>query len=147
MLSWSCRFAAAKKAECKLRNLPKYVFLIAGIYGLVVLTPHYFLEGHFSAKHPPAITHPEFYYGFLGVALAFQVLFIIISRDPVRLRPAMIAAVLEKLSFGMAGIVLFLAGRIVAPMLAAGILDLVFGALFVLAYMRTPAGQVQASAA
>ena len=125
----------------------KYVFLIAGIYGLVGLTPHYFLEGHFSAKHPPAITHPEFYYGFVGVALAFQVLFIIISRDPVRLRPAMIAAVLEKLSFGIAAIVLFLAGGINSPMLAAGILDLVFGALFVLAYIRTPAGQAQASAA
>ena len=125
----------------------KYVFLIAGIYGLVGLTPHYFLEGHFSAKHPQAITHPEFYYGSVGVGLAFQELFIIISRDPVRLRPAMIAAVLEKLSFGIAAIVLFLAGRIAAPVLAAGILDLVFGALFVLAYIRTPASQAKASAA
>ena len=125
----------------------KYVFLIAGIYGLVGLTPLYFLEGNVSAKLPPAITHPEFYYGSVGVGLAFQVLFIVISRDPVQLRPAMIAAVLEKLSFGIAAIVLFLAGRIAAPVLAAGILDLVFGTLFVLAYIRTPAGQAQASAA
>lgn len=115
----------------------KYVFLLAGIYGLVGLTPQYFMEARVSADFPPAITHPEFYYGFIGVALAFQVLFIIISRDPVRLRPAMIAGVLEKFSFGIAAIALYMAGRLNPVTVGFGIFDLVLGALFVWAYIAT----------
>jgi hypothetical protein len=38
---------------------------------------------------PPAITHPEFYYGFVGVATTWQVTFLIIRRDPKRYRPLM----------------------------------------------------------
>ena len=44
-------------------------FLVAGIYGLVVLLPMYFLEGRIGRDTPPPITHPEFFYGFLGVAI------------------------------------------------------------------------------
>ena len=47
------------------------VFLIAGIYGVVVLLPQYFLEQRHAVDRPPAITHAEYYYGFVGVALAF----------------------------------------------------------------------------
>jgi hypothetical protein len=75
------------------------VFLIAGIYGLLVLLPQYFLEGKHGRDFPPPITHPEYYYGFVGVALAWQIAFFIISRDPVRYRPIMIAAIAEKASF------------------------------------------------
>ena len=32
------------------------VFLIAGIYGVVVILPQYFLEGRLSHDYPPAIT-------------------------------------------------------------------------------------------
>jgi hypothetical protein len=39
----------------------KIVFLIAGIYGLLVLTPLYFLEGTIGRQTPPAITHPDFF--------------------------------------------------------------------------------------
>lgn len=46
------------------------VFLIAGSYGLVVLLPQYFLESRTGRELPPPITHPEYYYGFLGVAVA-----------------------------------------------------------------------------
>ncbi len=62
----------------------KTVFMIAGIYGIIVILPGYFTEGRFSAQFPPAITHPEFYYGFYGVALAWQVAFLVIATDPVR---------------------------------------------------------------
>ncbi len=112
------------------------VFLIAGIYGLVLLLPHYFLEDHISREMAP-LTHPEFFYGFVGVASAWQVAFLIISRDPVRYRAMMIPSMLEKISFGVAAIVLYAQGRIAPPMFAGGIIDLVLCGLFAEAYRRT----------
>ena len=67
-------------------NFAKWVFLLAGIYGLLVVTPQFFLEQRVNRDYPPAITHPEYFYGFAGVALAWQVAFLIISRDPARYR-------------------------------------------------------------
>src|SRR5919109_3582923 len=106
------------------RKFAKYVFRIAGILGLIVLAPQYFMEQRVGTDYPPAITHPEFYYGFIGIALAFQVLFIIISTDPVRFRPAMIAGILEKLAFAVPAVVLFIAGRLNPVTLGFGIFDL-----------------------
>ena len=45
----------------------RIVFLVAGIYGLLVVAPQYFLEARIGRDTPPAITHPEFFYGFVGV--------------------------------------------------------------------------------
>ena len=115
----------------------KRVFLIAGIYGLLILPPHYFLEEKIGRDTPPAITHPEFFYGFVGVATAWQVAFLIIARDPVRYRLMMIPGILEKLGFGVAALVLYAQGRLAAPMLAAGLVDLVFAALFAISYAQT----------
>lgn len=50
----------------------KLVFLVAGIYGLIVVLPQYFLESKVGVDSPPPITHPEFYYGFIGVTAAWQ---------------------------------------------------------------------------
>ena len=117
----------------------KLVFLIAGIYGLIVLLPAYFTETQVGRDFPPAITHPEYYYGFVGVGVAWQVLFIILSRDPPRYRPMMIPAIVEKFSFVIAAIPLFLQHRMpIPPLIGAGI-DLILGVLFVLAYLRTAA--------
>jgi hypothetical protein len=115
----------------------KRLFWIAGIYGLLVLAPQYFLEAKTGRDFPPAITHPEYYYGFIGVALAWQVLFLIIARDPVRYRAVMIAAVLEKATFGVASVVLYLMQRVSTVMLCFGIVDLILGALFAIAYVKT----------
>jgi hypothetical protein len=114
------------------------VFLVAGIYGLIVLLPQYFMEGRTGRDAPPPITHPEYYYGFVGVAVAWQLVFLLVARDPVRYRPIMLAAVVEKASFAAATIALHLAGRLGTQMLVAGLIDLVLGALFVVAYVRTP---------
>ena len=61
-------------------------FFVAGIYGLLILAPIYFMENKIGRETPPAITHPEYFYGFLGAGLAWQVLFLALSRDPVRYR-------------------------------------------------------------
>lgn len=116
----------------------KLTFYIAGIWGIIILAPQYFLEGKNSNDFPPAITHPEYYYGFIGVALAFQILFLIIAGNPVRYRGAMIAAILEKLSFGAAVIVLFALQRVVFLVLGLAIVDLTFCALFIVAFLKTP---------
>jgi hypothetical protein len=118
-------------------ELAKPIFSIAGIYGLVVLLPQYFLEAKNGRDFPPPVNHPEYYYGFIGVALAWQVLFLIIAKDPVRYRAAMIPAVLEKAAFGIASIILFLTGRLSPVTLGFGIVDLIIGAFFVLAYAKT----------
>jgi hypothetical protein len=114
------------------------LFLAAGIYGLAVLLPQYFLEGKTGRDFPPPITHPEYYYGFLGVAVAWQVLFLLISRDPTRYRAAMVPAILEKLGFGVAVVVLFLLGRVSSLILLSfAIVDLILAALFIVAYATT----------
>jgi hypothetical protein len=122
----------------------KRVFLIAGIYGLVVLLPQYFMEEKTGRDFPPPVTHPEYFYGFIGVAVAWQIVFLIIARDPVRYRPIMLAAIVEKASFGIAAIALYLAGRLGAQMLGAGIIDLILGTLFTIAYLRTAHAAVRA---
>lgn len=112
----------------------RLVFLIAGIYGILVLAPMYFMEKHFAENHPPAITHPEHYYGFIGVALAFQVIFLMISRDPARFRPVILAGVFEKFSYGIAIVVLLMQGRVERVNALFGTIDLVFGILFLAAW-------------
>jgi len=114
----------------------KRVFLVAAIYGFIVLLPQYFLEEKTGRDFPPAITHPEYFYGFIGVAVAWQIVFLIISRDPIRYRPLMLVAVVEKMAFGFPAIALYLSGRLSRQMLGAGILDLMLGVLFILSYRR-----------
>ncbi|MGI9054768.1 MAG: hypothetical protein ACR2F2_03075 [Pyrinomonadaceae bacterium] len=77
----------------------KYVFCIAGIYGLVALVPQYFLEAKTGADFPPAITHTEYFYGFIGVAIAFQIVFLIIGNDPQKYRAMILPSIVEKFSF------------------------------------------------
>ena len=60
----------------------KIVFYAAGIWGILVLTPLYFLFDRIGRQDPPPITHPGFYYGFVGVALAWQIAFLIIAPTP-----------------------------------------------------------------
>ena len=117
------------------------VFTVAWVYGFLSLVPMYFMEGWYMERVPPALTHPEFYYGFIGVALAWQVLFVLIAREPARLRPAMLPAVLEKLGWGIAVPVLVLQGRTSSFFVPAAAIDLVLGVLFVMAWRKTAEGR------
>lgn len=115
----------------------KVVFWVAGILGVLVLTPLYFMFDLIGQKDPPAITHPGFYYGFVGLGLAWQIAFMVIARDPVRLRPMMIPSVLEKFSYGIAVVLLVMQGRMHRSDLVFAGTDTLLGVLFVAAYMRT----------
>ena len=115
----------------------KFVFWIACIWGVLVITPLYFMFDVIGRNDPPPITHPGFFYGFAGAALAWQVAFFFIAKDPLRHRPLMIPSVLEKLSYAAAVILLVGQGRMHASDLVFGGMDLLLGILFVIAYFRT----------
>ena len=125
-------------------KVARWTFLVAGVYGLLVLTPMYFMEGRIGVDTPPAITHPEYFYGFIGVAVAFQLVFIIISADPQKYRPLMLAGVVEKFSFAFAVAVLVAMGRTYGQIVIGAAIDLVLGILFAIAWWR--AGRESASA-
>ena len=122
----------------------RIVFTVAGVYGLVVLLPQYFLIEKNSHDFPPAITHPEYYYGFIGVAVAWQIVFLVFAKNPVRYRPLMLPAIVEKIAFGIPACILYKLGRLSGSLFAAGIIDLVLGLLFVVAYCLTPSESRQA---
>jgi hypothetical protein len=113
------------------------VFGIAGIYGLIVLVPQYFTEARVGIDYPPAITHPEYYYGFLGAAISFQIAFLVISRDPLRYRAMMIPSILEKVTFVLAVVPLYILRRTSTMILGFATIDLILGICFFAAYLRT----------
>jgi uncharacterized membrane protein YfcA len=51
------------------------VFRIAGVWGVLLITPLYFMSDTIGRNDPPPITHPAFFYGFAGAALAWQIVF------------------------------------------------------------------------
>jgi hypothetical protein len=114
----------------------KIVFWSAGIWGVLVLTPLYFMFNRISRQDPPPITHPAFYYGFVGAGLAWQMAFFIIATNPVRFRPIMIACVVEKFTYAAALIILYRQNRLHPSDLTFGVVDLLFGVLFVWAFFR-----------
>ena len=116
----------------------KWVFRLAGIAGVVVVAPLYFLERQLGQDYPPAINHPEFFYGFAGVTLAWQFMFLVIASDPVRFRLAMLPAIFEKAGFAVAITILFALSRVAALWLVLASIDAVLGILFVVSFLRTP---------
>jgi hypothetical protein len=115
----------------------KVAYWVAGIWGLLVITPLYFMFDLIGRKDPPAITHPGFYYGFVGTALAWQIAFLIIGSDPVRLRPMMIPSMVEKFAYGIAVVVLVVQGAMHGSDLVFAGTDLLLGVLFVAAWAKT----------
>ena len=112
------------------------VFLWAGVVGIAELLPLYVGEALVSRVSPPALTHPTFYYGFIGVALAWQVAFVIMSRDPQRYLPLFPALFLEKLLYPVSTYLLFAHGRVSVLELGGASGDLIWLALFVAVWRR-----------
>jgi hypothetical protein len=115
------------------------VFAFAGIWGLVLLAPLYFSFDVIGTTYPPQITHPDFFYGFVGVAIAWQVGFLFIARDPAALHPMMVPAMLEKFTYVLTLIVLYGQGRVHFGQFLLAIPDFVLGVLFAVAFLRVEA--------
>jgi hypothetical protein len=124
----------------------RIVFWIAAIWGFLIITPLYFMFNLIGEKDPPPITHPAFFYGFVGIALVWQIAFIFIARDPIRFRPMMMPAILEKLVYAVPVVILVLQKRMHPTDLIFSAIDLTLGALFLAAYLRTPRSVLQSSA-
>jgi hypothetical protein len=116
----------------------KIAFRISGIWGVLVIAPLYFIFDLIGRRDLPPITHPGFFYGFVGLALAWQFAFLFIATDPARYRPMMLPSMFEKFSCGIAVVVLVLQGRTRSSDLVFAATDLLLGILFVLAYLKTP---------
>lgn len=119
----------------------KWVFLIAGITGILLVIPPYFLEEQFGRDNPPPVCHPQLYYGFFGVTLSWQFMFLVIGSDPARFRRAMLPSMLEKASFAIAIPILYAQERVNASWLGFASMDATWLALFVVAYLKTPKGR------
>jgi hypothetical protein len=115
----------------------KIVFIIAGIWGIVVLAPLYFLFDIAGHAYPPPATYPHFFYGFLSVTFAWQIAFLVIGSDPARFRPLMIASVLEKLGYIATVSVLYRQARISANDASTAAPDVLLAILFVAAFVTT----------
>jgi len=110
----------------------RLIFTVAGIYGLIVLLPLFFVEPWLV----PPPSRPEDYYGFLGSAAAFQLVYLTIGRDPLRFRPLMPVAALAKLAFFVTMVSLWTEGRAAPPGLALASIDGLIGLSFAYAWWR-----------
>ena len=113
----------------------KAVFLGSGAWGIVVLTPLYFLVDLSGRQYPAPMEYPQFFYGFLSVAMAWQVAFLVIGASPSRFRPLMIPSIIEKCGHVAGVAVLYSQGRLSLADAAAAGPDLVLGALFIAAFV------------
>jgi hypothetical protein len=115
----------------------RWIFVAAGSYGVLALAPGFLFKEEFVVATPPVITHPEFYYGFCGAAMVWQIAFLLVATDPIRFRPLVALSILEKLSFFGTCLVLFLTGRQTpgAPLLG-GAIDGLWMILFAIAWVR-----------
>ena len=113
------------------------VFIGAGIWGLVVLTPFYWLVDVTGRRYDPPATYPHFFYGFLAVALAWQIAFLVIGLNPTRFRALMIPATLEKFGYVATLAVLCGQGGIATVDALAAVPDGLLGLLFMVAFVKT----------
>jgi len=115
----------------------KYLFYIAGIWGILVITPLFFIFDLIGKQDQPPITHPLFYYGFAGVTLAWQFVFLVIGSNPVRFRPLMLVGILEKLGYFIPALVLYSQHRVHIADVYISCGDAVLAVLFLIAYLKT----------
>lgn len=115
----------------------RFSFVGAGIWGIVVLTPLYWLFDITGRSYSPPADYPHFFYGFLSVAMAWQIAFLVIGSNPARYRPLMIPSILEKLGHVAGVAVLHGRGRISAIDAQAALPDLLLAALFVVSFAKT----------
>ena len=116
----------------------KIVFYIAFVWGILILTPLLFMFNTIGRQDPPSITHPGFYYGFVSAGLAWQFVFLVVARDPVRFRTMIIPSILEKFGYAASLFALYLQQRIHPSDVTFAGVDFVFGILFLIAWFRIP---------
>ena len=115
----------------------KFTFIGAGLWGITVLTPLYWLFDVTGRSYSPPTDYPHFFYGFLSVAMAWQIAFLVIGSNPARYRPLMIPGMLEKLGHVGGVAALYGNARISVADAQAAIPDLLLAILFMVAFAKT----------
>ena len=125
----------------------KFVFIGAGIWALTVLAPLYALIDITGRRYVAPTQYPQFFYGFLAVAIAWQVAFLVVGTNPARFRTLMIPCIIEKLSYVATLILFFASDRISALDAQPAWPDGLLGLLFIVAFVvtRPPVSHVHAS--
>jgi len=109
----------------------KWIFLIAGIYGLISTIPLLFAEKTMGVRQP------EFFYGFVFLNICWQIGYLFLASNPVRYRLIMIPAFLAKASGAIALPWLYLLDRVSGQWVVIGAVDGVFAILFLIAFWST----------
>jgi hypothetical protein len=115
----------------------RIVFRIAGAWGLIILTPLYWLFPGDAGGPAAVFNYAQAYYGFLGVTIAWQLVFFVIASSPATMRPLMPVAILEKVVYVVPIGILAAQGRLTGAQAASAVPDFILGSLFVAAYVRT----------
>lgn len=118
-------------------KIARWTFRTAGVFGLIVMVPMLFIEPLIEQIMPPAVAHPEFFYGFVILNICWQILYLFIAKDPIRFRPIMIPAFLAKASGPVALMWLYLQGRISSQWVTTSIMDGAFAILFLVSFWAT----------
>ena len=115
----------------------KIVFIGAGIWGVSVLMPLFWLVDISGRRYVPPADYPQFFFGFIAVALVWQLAFLMIGVNPARFRLLMIPAMLEKFTYVTTLVVLYGNSRITAVDVQPAIPDGLIGVLFVAAFLKS----------
>jgi hypothetical protein len=118
-------------------KLAKWVYRTAGIFGLIVMVPMLFIERFIEKIMPPAVNHPEFFYGFVILNICWQILYLFLARDPARFRLLMIPSFFAKASGPVALLWLYFQGRVSEQWIITTIMDGLFAVLFLVAFWVT----------
>src|SRR5438093_1598530 len=95
-------------------------FWWGGVYGVLLAIAFFLGEKPITAKMPPEITHPEYYYTFAGALMVWHLLYLYISNHLEQCRAIMPFATLEKISFAAPVLVLYATGRVTSLGLVGG---------------------------
>lgn len=123
----------------------KWVFLVGGVWGVLVIAPLFFAEQFMADSTGKPFNHPDTYYGFVAAVLCWQFSYLLISRDPVRYRPFMLLGALGKVLYAGGCWLLFAQGRIPITVPAIASPDLLLATLFVVSWFRTAPAKVAAT--
>ncbi len=117
----------------------RWLFRGAAIYGAILLLPVYFLEARIAAP-ATRLPAPEYFYGFIGAALSFQLVYWVIGGAPRKYYALMPLAVGAKLSFWIPTAILWSAGRTTTSTFALSCGDLLLAIAFLLAWRSVRPG-------
>ncbi len=118
-------------------RLAKIIFIGAGIWGIAVLTPLYWLVDISGRHYAPPNDYPQFFYGFIGVAIAWQIAFLVIGSNPARFRMLMIPAMIEKFGYISTLILMYGRSQISSIEVQPAVPDGFIGLLFIVAFWAT----------